>query len=251
MSFRNIFTALEMVLLMLFLVPFPVINVGNATGIVISVSMLLISCSWEEFLSLLSSIGQSVAGIIVLTVLFMLMSAAAAYAFIISVKMFTAMRKYPDKPDILIVPGCKVIGKRPSRMLRRRLETALKYMNDNPDVLCIVSGGKGSDEMITEAEAMKEYLVSKGIDGSRIFKEDNSSSTDENMKFSLEIIERLEMERSVTIVTDGFHQYRSAVTARKYGARKVHALSARTEPRYIFTYWIREWFGILKIIVHK
>lgn len=238
-------------MIMLFLVPFPVINAGNAAGIVISVSLLLISCNWEEFLSLLGSIGQSVAGKIVLTVFFMLLSATAVYAIIISVKMFRAMRKYPDKPDILIVPGCKVIGKRPSRMLRRRLETALKYMNDNPEVLCIVSGGRGSDEMITEAEAMKEYLVSKGIDGSRIFKEDKSSSTDENMKFSLEIIERLEMEHSVTIVTDGFHQYRSAVAARKYGVRKVHALSARTEPRYVFTYWIREWFGILKIIAHK
>ncbi len=247
MCLRHIFTALETVLLMLFLVPLPVINAGNAAGIVVSLTALLISCGWNEFITLLDAIWQSAAGKAVLTGAVLMLSVSAVYAFILSVNMLKAMRKGPEKPDILVVLGCKVNGERPSRMLRRRLNAAFEYMCKHQGVRCIVSGGKGSDEKITEAEAMKRYLVSKGIDECRIIKEEKSSSTDENMRNSLEIIGMLGIDRRITVVTDGFHQYRAGLIAKKHGAAEIHAISAQTEPRYIFTYWIREWLGLIKL----
>ncbi|WP_124101045.1 YdcF family protein [Ruminococcus sp. Marseille-P6503] len=247
MSLRHIFAALETVLLMLFLAPLPVINAGNAVGIVISLTALFITCGWDKFVLLLGAVWRGAAGKAVLTAAVLLLSASAACAFILSVSMIKAMKKRPVKPDLLIVLGCKVNGKRPSRMLRRRLNAAFEYMSEHKSVRCIVSGGKGSDEKITEAEAMKRYLVSKGIDADRIIKEEKSFSTDENMKNSLEIVDMLGLERRITVVTDGFHQYRAGLIAKKRGAEEVHAISARTEPRYIFTYWIREWLGLIKL----
>lgn len=52
---------------------------------------------------------------------------------------------------------------------------------ENTTAVCIVSGGKGDSENISEAEAMYRWLVDKGIDSSRIYKEDKSTSTVENI----------------------------------------------------------------------
>mgnify|MGYP006315732307 CR=1 FL=1 len=67
------------------------------------------------------------------------------------------------KEDAVIVLGAAVHGKTPSLTLKRRLETAVKYYNQNPEVIIVVSGGKGPQEDITEAEAMKQYLIKKGV----------------------------------------------------------------------------------------
>ncbi len=249
MGLRQIFTALEMVLLVLFLVPLPVINAGNAVGIVISLAALFVTCGWDEFIMLWGIIWQSDGGKVLLMVIILLLSGAAVYAFVLSVNMLRAMRRSPEKPDILVVLGCKVVGERPSRMLRRRLNAAYEYMQEHKNVRCIVSGGQGRDEKIPEAEAMKRYLVSKGIDEERIIKEDKSTSTDENIENSLEIIDALGLERHITIVTDGFHQYRAGLIAKSHGVKEVHGISSHTEPRFLFTYWIREWLGLTKLLL--
>lgn len=90
-------------------------------------------------------------------------------------------------------------------------------MNDNPDTLCIVSGGKGDDEKISEALAMKNYLLEKGMDSDRIIMEDKSTSTYENIQNSLKILDELGMSHDMTIVTDGFHQYRASLIAKAQG----------------------------------
>ena len=86
---------------------------------------------------------------------------------ILSILMYKAQENRPEKANVIVVLGCQVKGERPSRMLRRRLDAAITAMNDNPDTLCIVSGGKGDDEKISEALAMKNYLLEKGMDSDR------------------------------------------------------------------------------------
>lgn len=244
MRVRNIIAALEVLLLCLFLVPFPVVNVGNAAGIAVAAVLLVITLRWKPFVGALSKAWSCAVGKVLVIAVGAVTVALTAAAGVLSVNMYRAMKNTPDKPDILIVLGCKVKGERPTRMLRRRLDAAYDYMIKNPQVKCIVSGGQGSDEIISEAEAMERYLIEKGISPDRIIKEDRSASTDENLKNSFEITDKLGMPRNITIVTDGFHQYRAKLIAEKYGAQQVHAVSAQTEPRYLPTYWVREWFGL-------
>ena len=86
--------------------------------------------------------------------------------------------------DAVIVLGAAVHGKTPSLTLKRRLDTAVKYHKQNPDAVIIVSGGQGVQEDITEAEAMRNYLIKNGVEADKIIKEEAATSTFENFAFS-------------------------------------------------------------------
>lgn len=244
MQVKNILLALEIVLLSLFLVPFPILNIGNAAAIAFCTALILITEKHEAFFCFVKRLWGSLAGKAAIVAVCTAFIAGTVYAAVLSVNMYKAMKNKPQEPDVLVVLGCKVRGEKPTRMLRRRLDAAYDYMLENTDVMCIVSGGQGSDEKISEAKAMRDYLVEKGISADRIIMEDKSTSTDENIENSLAILDSLGLERKITIVTDGFHQYRAGLIAKKHGIEQVHAVSVDTEPRYLFTYWVREWFGI-------
>ncbi len=104
---------------------------------------------------------------------------------------------------------------------------AVIYLNENEDVVCIVSGGKGEDEKISEAQAMKEYLVDKGIDEGRILTEDKSVNTLENIKNSVALLGG-NGSGEIAIITDGFHQYRAGYIAESFGYDAA-AINAQTD----------------------
>ena len=104
--------------------------------------------------------------------------------------MVGAACKAPAEDATVIVLGCQVRGSEPSRMLTDRCNAALEYLNAHPDAKCVASGGKGSGEDISEAQAIFNYLVSHGIGEDRIFIEDRSTSTAENLAFSAEVIRK-------------------------------------------------------------
>ena len=90
--------------------------------------------------------------------------------------------------DYIIVLGAAVHGDTPSLSLVERMSAARDYMQTHPQTIAIVSGGQGSDENISEAEAMTAWLTDKGIDKSRIIAEDKATSTLENLENSFNII---------------------------------------------------------------
>ena len=73
-------------------------------------------------------------------------------------------------------------------MLQERLDAALKYLDDHKDTICVLSGGKGSDESISEAECMYRYMTERGIDPTKLIREDKSTTTRENLLFSMELL---------------------------------------------------------------
>ncbi len=93
------------------------------------------------------------------------------------------------EPQYMVVLGAKVNHDGPSVSLWDRICAAYTYLEEHPDVIAIVSGGQGTDEPITEAECMYRELVSLGIDPKRIWREENATSTWENLNFSLNLIE--------------------------------------------------------------
>lgn len=120
-----------------------------------------------------------VAGVLVLGTILTLMGIRAAH--------------HPDgtQPVTVIVLGCQVRSDgTPSRMLRDRIQAAYDYLSIHEEAVCVASGGQNDREPTTEARCIRDTLVSMGIDPGRIYPEDASTSTEENLAFSAEVIRR-------------------------------------------------------------
>ena len=121
------------------------------------------------------------------------------------------------KGTVGIVLGCRVIDDQPCPMLARRCERAKKYLDSDDTAILILSGGKGSDEGISEAQAMYNYLTSLGVSSDRLIKEDKSTTTLENMKFTKDILDELGRGDEAVVITTNFHQFRAQIMAKREG----------------------------------
>lgn len=145
----------------------------------------------------------------------------------------------PDGLDYLIVLGARVENDgSPSPALRRRLNRTLEYLEKNPETIVIASGGQGSDEVMTEAECIRNELVATGIDESRVLTESRSTKTSENLVFSKELMSSPDAQ--VGLVTNNFHIFRALKLAEKAGLTNVHGVAAKYTGYTLFHYMIRE-----------
>ena len=144
----------------------------------------------------------------------------------------------------MIIPGCQIRGLKLTGSLVKRLDRALKYCRDNSDIIIIVSGGQGRGEDITEALAMKQYLVEHGISSKRIIKEDTSESTLQNMVYSVRFID--DKSAKTAVVTNNFHVLRATKLAKAQGLTNVYGIAAESDKQLFINYMIREAFGIMK-----
>lgn len=164
-------------------------------------------------------------------------------------------RYEPDKNmDFMIILGCGLQKDgTPTPLLRGRVERAVGFAREQKeqtgkDLVFITSGGKGDDEINSESAAMKRCLLENGVDGSLIIEEDRSSSTYENMKFSKEIIDKIDPSAKVAFSTTNYHVFRSGVTARRLSLRAV-GIGAGTKWYYWPNAAVREFAGLL--VNHK
>lgn len=146
--------------------------------------------------------------------------------------------------DYVIVLGAQVRGTALSRALKARLDTAYEYLADNESTMVIVSGGQGSGEDISEAEAMSQYLKSKGILEDRIIKEDQATNTYENINYSKELM--TEGSHFTVLVTNEFHVFRATSIAKKLGLTGVQGLGAPTDDIMTLSYYVREFLAVVK-----
>lgn len=145
--------------------------------------------------------------------------------------------------DYAIVLGAKVNGETPSLSLRFRLEAALNYANQYPHVKFVLSGGQGNDEYISEAEAMRRYLVENGISEERLLLESKSTSTHENIFNSKEMLP--DSVQSVTIITSDYHLARARRIASSLDLQ-TDAVQAKTPKVVELKLRVRERAALLK-----
>ena len=146
----------------------------------------------------------------------------------------------PPPNTNIIVLGAQVYSEdHLSLSLSKRVDAAYEYLLQNPEAVCIVTGGQGSNEPCTEAFAQKKTLVSRGIDESRILLEDKSRNTKENMIFSAQIAEEHDLGNEFAVATQSFHMYRSLKLAEKSGL-KGYSVIAETDPLLFPAYYGRE-----------
>lgn len=176
-------------------------------------------------------------------------SACMLGASVISVLMLSAaFQTTGQETRTVIVLGCQVVEDKPSRMLDYRLDAAERYLKAHPDALAVVSGGRSPSETYSEAEVMKNELVHRGIDAARIYTEDRSANTEENIRFSEQVISQNKLPEQAAIATDSFHQLRAAVYAKRAGLSPA-PLSARTPWGLLPSYWVREFFALAKAVL--
>lgn len=167
---------------------------------------------------------------------------------VVSVLVITrANRKCDSTKVTVLIPGARLYEDRPSRMLLGRLQAAATYLQAHPDLPCVVSGGQGADEPCTEASMMRTLLLEMGIDENRIYTEDKSTNTFENMQFSRQVIAEHRLPAAVVIATQEFHQYRCGVYAEKAGLTPVGALPCKTPLHLLLCYWVREFAGVCRM----
>ena len=119
-----------------------------------------------------------------------------------------------ENVNTMIILGAKVNEDGISKTLKRRLDKAIEYYNTNKNINnIIVSGGQGSDEVVTEALAMKNYLVKNGVSKDKIIMEDKATTTLENIIFSKKIITDKNLKGKVLIVTSDYHLFRGQFIA--------------------------------------
>jgi uncharacterized SAM-binding protein YcdF (DUF218 family) len=184
----------------------------------------------------------------------------AGFLFFIVVEAFIIRGtngELPECADYLIVLGAKVNGTQPSLILKYRIQAAAEYLQAHPDTLVIASGGKGTDEGISEAECIYQGLVELGIAQERILIEDNSTNTSENLTYSAAIIRSRrdsgeaedEISETVILTTTDFHVYRATKLAQRKGYLQVYGNPARSVWWLIPTNYTREFFAVLKDII--
>lgn len=155
--------------------------------------------------------GGTAGGKLLRTLLVLLLTAVVAFGGLLGVVLAGSRDEIVGEPDAMLILGCQVMPSgAPSVLLRDRLDRALEYLEEHPDLKVVVSGGKGGDEILSEAEAMANYLIANGVSETRILLEDRATSTYENVLYSAELMKEYGLgKKGVVIVSNGFHLARA------------------------------------------
>lgn len=234
---RKITTATGILGVFYGLIPLAIYGIGNMG----SFGILLIGCG----LICLPRLWKKIARFPFLKRLVVLFIALGlSYGAFVSVLMLRCA--YFNKPPetgfcAVIVLGSKVNGMEPSLMLKNRLDVAYDYLKENPEAVCIVTGGQGADEAYPEAYVMKRYLMNRGVSPDRVTMEDQSVNTRENIGFAAAMLP--DKTSPAVIVTDSFHQLRANIFA-KAESIDAYGLSSATPWGLFPSYWLRDMLGV-------
>ena len=230
-----------------------ILNIGNMTGILVSLCLLLYQARQSQIHALAVrnwKAGGLRCGLLILTGT--ALAAIVLTALVLTFMIVRAALTRPAPHANVIVLGCEVRGERPSRMLTGRMDAAVDYLLEHPDVYCVCSGGKGENETISEAECMFRYMSARGISPERLIKEDRSTSTRENLLFSVGRLEEAGLLSTsgdgcgtqIAVVTNEFHACRAHLIAKKLGFR-AGTVSAPSPWWLLPTFYVRELYGLL------
>lgn len=221
-----------------------IIGLGNLTGIAVFIAFILLGLFRKEVVKFRKRLQEKKAGrILVIAVRTFIILFCALVVYLTGL-MFTGTTKRAGEDATLVVLGCLVRDYGPSLMLRERLDKTYEYLTEHPDAKCVLSGGQGKDEPVSEAFGMFEYLTDLGIDPDRLYMEDKSLDTQQNIEYTYELIEREGLNKEIAILSNEFHLYRAGQIAEEYDL-EYGVVPAQTHWFMFLTYYIRELYGIL------
>lgn len=151
----------------------------------------------------------------------------------------------------IVVLGAGVNGTVPSLSLRERINCAYEYLVQNPEAVAVLSGGQGPGEDMTEAACMYRELTEMGISGDRLLLEETSTSTIENLKFSMNILEE-EIgfcPQTIGIISSEYHIFRATQYAGDLGLEAIGIPAKTTWFPLRANYYLREVAAIWKYLL--
>jgi uncharacterized SAM-binding protein YcdF (DUF218 family) len=172
--------------------------------------------------------------------------------------------------DYVIVLGARVKETGISKSLKKRLDKAMEYLDDNPSTILVLSGGQGDDEPVSEAAAMRDYLVFNGVKEKQLILETRSTSTVENIAYIRVAIEEDQAEKKarrqdqpifmepgtfeevpdkpikIGVLTSDFHVFRALQIGKKWGIPDIYGISCESDPILFVHFCVRECAAILK-----
>ena len=153
--------------------------------------------------------------------------------------------------EYMLVLGAKVRYDGPSVSLMDRIKAAAAYMNAHPEVIAIVSGGKGADEPMTEAQCMYAELVKLGISPDRIWMEEKATSTWENLHFALNLIEEKTGQRpeKIGLLSSEYHLFRAKMFAKECGVEAAGIPARTSRISQMVNHFMREVAGVWHYIL--
>ena len=156
-----------------------------------------------------------------------------------------------EQVEYMVVLGAKVNPDGPSVSLWDRICGAYEYMEAHPEVIAVLSGGQGSDEPITEAECMYRELVNLGIDPKRLWKEENATSTWENLHFTLDLIEEKTGSRphKLGVLSSEYHLFRASLFAKANNVEFVGIPARTSRLSQMINHFMREVAGVWHYIL--
>ncbi len=177
---------------------------------------------------------------------------AVGFGLFLAAEIPILCRAHSD-PDVsapyLIVCGAGINGSTPSRSMTDRLERTLDWLAEEPEGVAILSGSRGPDEDISEAEAMYVWLTARGVRPDRLLLEERADNSRQNIEYSLALIAQNGGDPTgrVAILSSEYHLYRLGYMAERLGCQPALAAAPTAKTSLFVNYAIREAFAMWKI----
>lgn len=221
------------------------INIGTLTGFGIVFLLLNYSIMFDRINLLIKNLYHNKAGKIFVRIMSALLCLCIAVGSITFALILSNSNRDKEPNQVAIVLGCQVNGYTAGPFLQGRINTAYEFLSENQNAVAILSGGQGNGENISEAECMRLGLIEKGIEPDRLYIEDKSTSTTENFKNSIKIMEKNNIHTNkVTVITNDFHEYRASMIAKRLGLA-VTQYSSKTPWNGYMPFATREIYAVI------
>ena len=218
----------------------------NLLSMLFSVLLCIYLAVWP----VIGNLGKNTLGTMLYTIISFiivyLLSLLAVYSLSAVLNLVHLKRK--RNADYIIVLGAGIIGSKVPPLLAARIEKGIELLCYNPNAVLIMSGGQGSGEDISESKAMADYAIDKGVSAEKIILEQKSVSTEENLRFSRELMNT--QNPKIIIVTTAYHMFRALILAKRQGIRCV-GFGAKTKWYFTLNAFIREFVGYLSLTWKK
>lgn len=185
-------------------------------------------------------------------ILLVCISAGLLFFAVLETRVISYAGTDSDTPvSAVVVLGAGVNGSVPSLSLQVRLEAALDYIADKPDIPIVVTGSQGPGEDISEARCMADWLMDHGVAEDRILLEERADNTQENIAFSKQMLADagIDLTDEIAVVTSDYHLCRASVLWGTSGMVPVAAHMPKSYWPLTVNYFIREAFALAAEIV--
>lgn len=222
------------------------VDLSNLSGMGACLALAAAMLWWKPLLRLLGWLWRRLWGRILLLATGVGLAALTVLLLVLSCLVISRLQVRPKREcPTLLVLGCQVRGQTPSLHLRYRIDAAADYLLAHPEAVAVLSGGKGDAEELSEAACMERELIARGIAPERLYLEEASTDTRENLSFSAALMEQAGLRGPVLIVSNSFHMYRALRMAEDLGL-DAEGLAARSRPANLPVYVLREAMALVK-----